>query len=98
MKVQLHSFLNSAQDKGKWSASSPRPLYARGTIPSYPQFNRRLGGSAGWSGRFEETKNLLPQQEIERRFRGTSGSFVLMPNTLFQLSLLAVINDKNTSE
>jgi hypothetical protein len=28
-------------------------------IPSKPQFNGRLGGSQGWSGRFGKTKNII---------------------------------------
>jgi len=60
LRVQLHSFLTSALDRGKWPVSH-QLLW--GKRPHY-KLHRRLDGLYSQSGHYEEEKNPCPCWEF----------------------------------
>ena len=63
-KIQLHSFITSALDGGKWSVSHFGRFVP---VKERHLLNKRLGGSQSRAGRFGEGKNLSPLSGFEPR-------------------------------
>jgi hypothetical protein len=66
VEVELHAFLTSALDVGKWVASRPGRFTPGETAPLYP-LDKRLGGPQSRSGRGSEEKEVLPLPRIKSR-------------------------------
>jgi hypothetical protein len=65
VEVQIHTFLTSALDGGKWSASHPSHFALRKKVPV--PLDRRLSGPWSWSGCDGKEKNLCLCWELNPR-------------------------------
>ena len=88
--AKLHSFLNSALDKGEWLTLRPA-RFNTGKEPLYP-LNGRVGGLQSWFGRFGEEENLLPIPGFQPR---TVGPAVTTPTTPLRMHFRDVKKPSN---
>jgi hypothetical protein len=90
--VELYSAtVLNLDSRWRWVVSfTPLPNCSRGNSPRYP-FDRRLGGTASQSGRYEEDKKYLAPAGIEPTIPGRPArSVVAMPTELSHYILFMV--------
>lgn len=90
VEEQLHSFLSSVIDAGRWLTSHSDHFISGGRAFQNP-LHRRLGGDGAYSRsvRFGKSKHLLPLPGIEIRFLGypTHSLFLLQVGTKIKFTL-----------